>query len=215
MATISASDFCGPKHMKGFTSAAVHVLDTVKGIPTGLFGACAGIILITAKEMGIVGSGHSGYGVSMSHNKKDSSWSSPVAVSLGGVGFGAVFGYANKDVLVLLNPAGMERLLQGHGQLKIDAETGFAAGKVGGNVGAAIAGSDAGGFATSFVFTHSKGMMLSAEVEICIIDNVANVNKEFYGTDDVKKILHGEATIPEGDTLVSDLHAKMKTRMAD
>jgi lipid-binding SYLF domain-containing protein len=70
-----------------------------------------------------------GNGVALQH--KDGKWSNPVAVNILSVGGGAVFGYANKCVIVLLNHFAMDRLLKRNGSIAIGVDAGFAVGKVG------------------------------------------------------------------------------------
>lgn len=72
---------------------------------------------------------HGCNGVALQH--KDGKWSNPVAVNILSVGGGAVFGYANKTVIVLLNHFAMDRLLKGNGSIAIGVDAEFAVGKVG------------------------------------------------------------------------------------
>lgn len=82
-----------------------------------------------AGEGGIVISMQGGNGVALQH--KDGKWSNPIAVNILSVGGGAVFGYANKHVIVLLNHFAMDQLLKGKGSMSIGVDAGFAVGKVG------------------------------------------------------------------------------------
>ena len=188
----------------------IHVLENVKDIPPAMFPSCSGIILISSQEMGFVFSSQGGAGVAV--KREGDKWSAPVAVTLSGMGVGVVFGGAEKDVLIVLNHLAMKRLLEGKGQLKVGVDMGFASGKGGANmVGADIAMSNKGGLGSSFVYTFSKGALLSVEVQVCTISNADEVNKEFYGSSDVADIFNGKAKASD-EALVSKLHAAIGTQ---
>jgi lipid-binding SYLF domain-containing protein len=148
----------------------IHVLENVKYIPPTTIPLCSGIILISSREVGFVVSSQAGAGVAV--KREGDKWSAPVAVTLSGMGMGAVFGSADKEMLIALNPLAMKRLLEGKGQLKVGVDMGFASGEGCASIfGADIAVSDMGGFGTSFVYTFSKGVLLNIEVESSIISN--------------------------------------------
>lgn len=55
---------------------------------------------------------------------KDGKWSNPVAVNILSVGGGAVFGYANKCVIILMNHFAMDRLMKGNGTISLGVDAG-------------------------------------------------------------------------------------------
>jgi lipid-binding SYLF domain-containing protein len=190
-------------------ASGIHVLENVKDIAPHMFPLCSGIILISSVEIGLFFSGQGGPGVAV--KRVGDKWSAPVAVSLSGAGFGAVVGCADKDMLIVLNPLTMKRLLEGDGQLKVGVDMGFASGNIGHSAAVDIAMSNKGGLGSSFVYTFSKGALLSAEVQFCTISNADEVNKEFYGSSDVADIFNGKAKASD-EALVSKLHAAIGTQ---
>jgi lipid-binding SYLF domain-containing protein len=118
-----------PDQFSGFLEAGLKALEHGSKIPKALIRACAGVCLLEAGEGGLVVSMHGCNGVALQH--KDGKWSNPVAVNILSVGGGAVFGYANKTVIVLLNNFAMDRLLKGNGSIAIGVDAEFAVGKVG------------------------------------------------------------------------------------
>mmetsp|Transcript_2327 Transcript_2327/g.4206 ORF Transcript_2327/g.4206 Transcript_2327/m.4206 type:complete len:173 (+) Transcript_2327:733-1251(+) len=120
-----------PDQFSGFLEAGLKALEHGSKIPKALIKACAGVCLLEAGEGSLVVSMQGGNGVALQH--KDGKWSNPVAVNILSVGGGAVFGYANKCVIVLLNHFAMDRLLNGNGSIAIGVDAGFAVGEVGMN----------------------------------------------------------------------------------
>ena len=138
-----------------------------------------------------------GSGVALAH--KDGKWSNPIAVNIISVGGGAVFGYANKCVIILLNHFAMNRLLEGSGSISIGVDAGFAVGKTGRAASADIELSNKGGLGSSLVFTYSEGLLFSVQAVIGgRIDPPARPNEAFYGTSNYVDILDGKVTVPDG-----------------
>jgi hypothetical protein len=106
----------------------MHVLKNVGDIPVydippDMFHLCSGLVMISATEVGFGFTSQSGAGVAVKrHGDK---WAPPVAVTLSGMGIGAVVGAADKDILIVLNPAAMKRLLEGKGEVKIGVDMGL------------------------------------------------------------------------------------------
>ena len=84
-------------------------------------------MLISAREGAFLISSTNGSGVLISHNK-DGSWGAPMAVHLNGFGAGATFGYANQDIVIIMNHFAMDRLLSGNGETRLGLEAGFTCG---------------------------------------------------------------------------------------
>lgn len=118
-----------PRFMESYLENALSVIDHAKRIPKALFKAAKGVMLISAREGGFLVSATSGSGVLISHNK-DGSWgNTPMAIHVNGYGGGAVFGYANQDIVVIMNHFSMNRLLEGRGETRLGLEVGFACGE--------------------------------------------------------------------------------------
>lgn len=116
-----------PRFMETYLEHALNVIDHAKHIPKGLFKEAKGVMLISAKEGGFLISSTSGTGVLVAHND-DGSWGAPMALHLNGFGVGAVFGYANQDIVVIMNHFSMNRLLEGRGETRLGLDVGFACG---------------------------------------------------------------------------------------
>jgi lipid-binding SYLF domain-containing protein len=151
-----------PRFMESYLQHAMNVIDNAKHIPKVFFKEAKGVMLISAREGGFLVSNTSGTGVLVPHNK-DGTWGMPMAVHLEGFGIGAVFGYANKDIIVIMNHFAMNRLLEGRGQTKLGVDMGFACGKLGGAVGVEAAISNKLGMGTSFIFSFSRGVLVDVE----------------------------------------------------
>jgi lipid-binding SYLF domain-containing protein len=117
-----------PRFMENYLQHGLNVLDDAKHIPKVFFKEAKGVMLISAHEGGFLVSNTSGTGVLIPH-KEDGTWGMPMAVHLEGYAIGAVFGYANKNVVVIMNHFAMNRLLEGRGQTKLGVDVGFACGK--------------------------------------------------------------------------------------
>lgn len=188
-------------------SSHVQALGHGKKIPKKPVKACAGVLLLTAGEGGFALSAQGGNGVMIKH--KDGKWSNPVAVNILSLGGGAVFGYANKCIIVLLNHFAMDRLLKGDGSISIGVDAGFAIGKTGRAASADVELSNKGGLGSSLVYTYSKGVLFSVEAVIgARITPPDQSNYKFYGTSNFVDILDGKVNPPEGSE-VPELLAKL------
>lgn len=153
--------------------------------------------MVEASEGGLVVSAQGGNGVALQH--KDGKWSNPVAVNILSVGGGAVFGYANKCVIMLLNHFAMDRLLKGNGSMSIGVDAGFAIGKTGRAASADVELSNKGGLGSSLVYTYSEGLLFSVQAVIgARINPPETPNEKFYGTTSYEEILDGTVSAPDG-----------------
>lgn len=116
-----------PKFMETYLEHALNVIDHAKLIPKVMFKQCKGVMLITAREGAFLVSNTNGSGVLIPH-KEDGTWGLPMAVHLNAYGLGATFGYANQDIVIIMNHFNMERLLEGRGETRLGLEAGFACG---------------------------------------------------------------------------------------
>lgn len=117
-----------PRFMETYLEHALKVIDHAKHIPKGLFKQSKGVMLITAREGAFLVSNTSGNGVLLAHNE-DGSWGAPMAVHLNAFGLGATFGYANHDIVIIMNHFAMNRLLDGRGETRLGVEAGFVCGE--------------------------------------------------------------------------------------
>jgi len=137
-----------PNALYAHLKAANHAIDQSDSIPKEVYHGCSGLLLLQGSEGGMGVSVQGGKGVLIAH--RNNKWSNPVAISWHSFGAGAVAGFADKDILVFLNPAGMKvsvvssvlmqfairthkifsilkRLVEGKGQVKFNVDIGCAA----------------------------------------------------------------------------------------
>ena len=183
--------------MEALIEQSMVVLDTAsRVIPKIQLKGCEGIVLVSSREVGFAASYSAGAGVLLSH--KDSKWSAPVAVSLGTIGLGAVLGAANKHLAIVLNPLAMRSLIESKGSFQFGGSVGLTVVK-GVEGGADISVAEGGkGWGSSFVYTFSEGLMITAQVETGSISFLNDVNEKFYHTTDPSEILEGLASTPPG-----------------
>lgn len=209
MSTATADATTSP--MEEYLQNAIHVMDSVKGVDPQTVKSCVAILLISTKEKGLVFSVDRGTGVLLLNNK-EGGWSSPVAVRLDSHGVGAVFGYAKKDVLIVLRQESVDKLLKGGSELILGWDFGFACGKKGGATGPDITDRDRDGVtSTSYVYTFSEGALISIETADGKIKIVPEVNTAFYGDGTTTEdIVSGKTSVPEGQgDLIATLKAKI------
>lgn len=194
------------KGMQRYIDIGLKVLDRVTNsndmIPKIMFQQCAGILLISAEEIGMILSGQRGSGVALAHNKDSKKWSNPIAISISALGVGAVWGFSGKEIVVFLDPLAMEKFLEGDGSFNVGADFGFAAGSFGRAAAVALGISNKGGFASSFVYTFNDGVLISAEVVFSSrVGPCRDPMDKFYGTSKHSDILFGNCTPPEGSAV--------------
>jgi len=198
--------------MDAHLKAANHALDHAVPIPPLFYKGCSGILLLQGAEGGLGISIQGGKGILIRHNH-GKGWSSPVAISYGSVGAGGVIGFAEKDIIIFLNPAGMKRMVEGKGQIKLNEDIGIAVGPVGAAAASEIGVSDKGGWATSFAFTIEKGALINVEVTGQIVEADGKPNQQVYGTTNAADIIEGKVSAPANakvDEIMSKIDKKMK-----
>jgi len=188
------------------STAAVHVMDNVH-VPQPCFFGCGGIILIKAKEAGFGFSSTGGGGLIFRRNGAE--WSNPAACKLSSVGVGAVVGYADKDMVIVLNPFAMNRFMTSNFKLDISVDLGAAIGKIGASGQVQVGVSDKAGVAAALVYVYQQGIIVNAEVTFGGLANYHEANFQMYGTDDVGAILSGKAT-PQDAAKAKELNEKIE-----
>ena len=206
----------GRLSMEGMIANANKVLDTclnpnAKGVPRSLLDGCCGVAMMSVIEAGFLFSGNGGTGVFMGRDKVSGMWSPPSAMTIGGVGFGFVFGADVKDVLILLIDESAVKAFTSM-QLKLGAELGIAVGPVGRELESNFTGGKEGG-AVALTYTFSKGLFVGAGLNGCVIKNRNEENARFYnkpGVTPAQIILEpGAVTVPEGAG-VEELQRKLE-----
>ena len=150
-----------------------------KGIPRQLLEGCKGVCIISVVEAGFIFSGHAGTGVLLA-KRPDGSWSPPSALGLAGVGFGALFGAAVKDLIIVLVDEEAINAFTAMNQVKLGGEVGVAIGPVGREISGDynISGKGAG---LALTYTFSKGLFAGIGLEGAIIRGRAGeVSAKFF-----------------------------------
>jgi len=200
--------------LPGMIWNASHILDQAldpkcKGIPRQLLEGCKGVAIISVVEAGFIFSGHAGTGVLLAR-RQDGSWSPPSALGLAGVGFGALFGAAIKDVIILLVDDEAINSFTAMNTIKLGGEVGVAVGPVGREMSGDynISGKGAG---QALSYTFSKGLFAGVGLEGAILRGRATENERFYGQPATpQEILSGDfVQAPEGKG-IEELHRKLE-----
>ena len=169
--------------LPGMIWNASHILDQAldpkcKGIPRQLLEGCKGVAIISVVEAGFIFSGHAGTGVLLAR-RQDGSWSPPSALGLAGVGFGALFGAAIKDVIILLVDDEAINSFTAMNTIKLGGEVGVAVGPVGREMSGDynISGKGAG---QALSYTFSKGLFAGVGLEGAILRGRATDKCEMW-----------------------------------
>ena len=169
--------------LPGMIWNASHILDQAldpqcKGIPRQLLEGCKGVAIISVVEAGFIFSGHAGTGVLLAR-RQDGSWSPPSALGLAGVGFGALFGAAIKDVIILLVDDEAINSFTAMNTVKLGGEVGVAIGPVGREMSGDynISGKGAG---QALSYTFSKGIFAGVGLEGAVLRGRATDKCEMW-----------------------------------
>jgi lipid-binding SYLF domain-containing protein len=151
----------------------------LKGIPPALLHDAKGVaVLPHVVKVGLVVGGRFGRGVLLVRGP-DGCWSNPVFLTLTGGGIGGQVGIQSTDlVLVFKTRNGLDRVLQGKGQLTLGADVGVAAGPVGRQ---AEAGTDAQLKAEIYSYSRSRGLFAGVSLEGAGLLVDRDADEAFYG----------------------------------
>lgn len=200
--------------MENLLTDALRIVESFSSEP-GVhfyFKHCHGIVLLSAYEASFLFSAQGGTGVLLRHDKKNSKWSPPVAIGLGGAGVGIQAGIEKKDVIMFLTEKSMVKTLSGEFQLRIGTQIGLTIGDEGEEDDFYAHFSNRGVASTSS-FAHTKGVSLGLSMEGGIIAPRFNVNHEYYGEKVTpKKVLYGEVNVPS-DSQLDELHHSLDEAM--
>ncbi|OFV91068.1 MAG: hypothetical protein A3H28_04200 [Acidobacteria bacterium RIFCSPLOWO2_02_FULL_61_28] len=157
-----------------------QIMDTPdKGVPQDLLAraACVGIIP-SVKKLAIGFGGQHGAGfVLCRKNRGKGAWGPPSGFSMSGGSFGLQLGVSATDyVLLIMNPDGMEKLLQD--KFTLGADAAVAAGPVGRNASAAT---DAQMTAKVLSYSRSKGLFGGLALNGAVLRPSGDDNEALYG----------------------------------
>ena len=162
---------------------AAKVFDEIMGVadkavPKAILDKAEAIAVFPGTIKGGLGIGaHRGKGILSVRNRETGTWSAPVFLTLTGGSFGAQIGAQEIDlVLVVMNKAGVEKLLKN--EFKIGADASVAAGPVGRG---AEASTDIQLRAEILSYSRARGLFAGVSLVGSAIREDEDANKGFYG----------------------------------
>jgi len=166
------------------------------GIPQDLLDRSACVVVIPGMvKVGFIFGGRYGRGVVSCRGRQGTGpWGAPSMVLLGGGSFGLQIGGEGVDVVMLvMNPSGIDHLLQDKFTLGADASA--AAGPVG---RAATAETDAQMSAKILTYSRSRGVFAGLELKGAVLKQDRKGNRNLYARNiDARQILlEGQASVP-------------------
>jgi lipid-binding SYLF domain-containing protein len=147
-----------------------------KDIPQDLWEKAACVIVIPSLKKAAFGFGGE-YGKGMMSCRHDSTWSAPVFMQLEKGSWGFQIGGESIDlVLLVMNPRGMEKLLQD--KVSLGADAAVAAGPLGRTAQAAT---DAQLNAEIVAYSRAQGLFAGIDVSGGVLKADADANRDLYG----------------------------------
>ena len=163
-----------------------------KGIPEEIAGSakCIAVVPHLIKGAFIFGGE---YGQGVASCRTNQGWSAPAFFGMGGGSFGFQIGGEGIDlVMVIMNNAGMERLL--HRKFKIGADASAAAGPVGRH---AQAGTDWSLSTEILTYSRAKGLFAGISLNGVVVSQNSKRIRSFYGRNvPFRTILTGQVASP-------------------
>ncbi len=187
-------------------------------IPLALIEHCEGLAFIRVYKAGLFFlGGNLGAGCVVSKVRDDTSplgfrFSAPVAIRVGGLGGGFVFGGQQMDSIVILNTKSSVRAMTGAGQLTFGGSVGLAVGPVGRDLKADVGASNTGEISAALTYSRSRGAYIAGTLEGGVIDVNNAENRRFYESYEATslEILAGNFPTPEKATcLENELYAML------
>jgi len=171
-----------------------------KAIPPHILKKAKGIALITEIKAGFIWSGMLGRGIVLARRKDTNTWSGPVAIGTGGVGWGAQIGGSKTNAIVVLNTSSAVKAFAGQAQVKLGGDLSVAAGPLGRTAAADVR--VGAGLAACYSYSHSQGLFAGIALEGALLVTLDKDDHSFYGQKvSAKDILYGDIPFP----ITSDL----------
>jgi len=166
-----------------------------KAIPPHILKKAKGIAFITEIKAGFIWSGMLGRGIVLARRKGTNTWSGPVALGTGGVGWGAQIGGSKTNAIIVLNASSAIKAFAGQAQVKLGGDLSVAAGPVGRTAAADVrVGS---GVAACYSYSHSQGLFAGIALEGALLITLDKDNQAFYGQKvSPRDILFGDLPFP-------------------
>jgi len=187
-----------------------------QGVPAKLMAKCKGAIIMNVTEASCGLTGATGTGILMRHDTETQTWSPPIAINRGGMGFGLAVGFKITNYLLLFtDDKQLKELASGHPDKMWEPEIGatVAQGPTGRNRDVVI-----GSAAKVFTYSSSSGFFAGAKISKANLKlSKPHIAAEYYGSiafvsnEDIL-FKEGCVTVPEKSKLPY-LHKQLK-RMA-
>lgn len=202
--------------VEGIIHDSIRVLDAFtnpkfiqedKMIPIKILKNAKAIAFITQVKGGFLLSGTLGTGIVLKRNE-DGSWSGPMCIGTGGIGWGAQIGGQKTDSVLVINGDGLKAFC-GKAHLKFGADIALSAGPVGRHASADVRAGEQG-VGACYSYSHSQGLYAGISLEGAGVFPRDKDNEQFYGRKATpNEIFEGEVTTPI-NTDLKKLHKKLE-----
>lgn len=175
--------------------------NTERKIPLRILQNAAGLAFLTEVKAGFLFSGKGGTGIVI-RRLSGGGWSGPSCFGFAGVGAGLMAGVSKTNTIVVLNTPAACEVFGSKGQIKLGADLEITAGPIGREVGGAARLGGEKTVASSYSYSHSKGLYAGFSIDGTGLVCKGDVNTEFYGAEvSPADILSGRAEPPQIDQL--------------
>jgi len=175
-------------------------------LPFDLFQSCTGVMFLRLWKGGFFLGGIGGTGIVMAH--KNGKWSSPCAMSVGGLQIGFQVGIERVDDILLLHDDAAIKLFIENGHFKLGFDASLAIGTFGRDSNMGVVMSKGGESKSIYSYSFAKGAFIGLSLDGGTLSVDNKVNEEFYGRKiDIKEIFYGDIPLPrQNDDLMKIVH---------
>lgn len=197
--------------MEGMIKASIKTLDEMKlSLPPAAFQHSFGLVILEAIQVGFIITAGVGTGILIRHDKKNKTWSHPIAVGLSNLGAGLVAGLQRKHMVIFITERQMMGAMASDFSFRLGMHSNLTVGTLGeefditAHIGTKGSGTTSG-------YTKTKGLYVGAELEGAALAPRKGVNEAFYGCRMApKKVLFGQIDdVPQCEPL-DELYEKLE-----
>jgi len=165
-------------------------------LPFDLFKTCKGIMFLRIWKGGLFLGGISGTGLVMAHH--EGIWSSPCAVSIGGLQIGFQVGIERVDDILVLHDDAALKLFIEHGHFRLGVDASLAIGNYGRDSNMGVVMSEGGESKSIYSYSFAKGAFVGISLDGGTLSIDDKVNEEFYGRKiGIREIFYQNVQIPK------------------
>jgi len=165
-------------------------------LPFDLFKTCKGIMFLRIWKGGLFLGGISGTGLVMAHH--EGIWSSPCAVSVGGLQIGFQVGIERVDDILVLHDDAALKLFIEHGHFRLGVDASLAIGSYGRDSNMGVVMSEGGESKSIYSYSFAKGAFVGISLDGGTLSIDDKVNEEFYGRKiGIREIFYQNVQIPK------------------